>query len=99
MRKMHWSSTYANDITLEIPYSDGSSQTWGYDCTVYTDLESLKLNMTDDFYEPRLDRDRITIVVERGNETFSTEFELGNQIRDEFVELVFNVIDGMLNGN
>lgn len=99
MRKMHWSEPYLNFITIEITYEDNARQTWDYDCYQYESLEALKLNMTADFAEPRLDR-AITIV----NFTsplgdFTSDISGTELIGSDFTDLVFESIEGELNGN
>lgn len=45
----HWSDVYVNHITIEIAYSDGSRQWWGYDCSQYPTMATAKSDMAHDF--------------------------------------------------
>lgn len=99
MKQLHWSFLYANFITLEIPYDDGARQGWDYDCSQYESLETLKANMAADFAEPRMDRTTMMIHVFRNGETFAADVDLPTSTGTQFVDFVFDVIDGIINGD
>lgn len=99
MKELHWSVLDINYIELEIPYNDGSVQGWGYDCSVYISREAVKINMSADFVDPRMDREYVSVHFKKGDEYYSTTIELTDETGDEFADLVFSAIDGVINGN
>lgn len=98
MKKIHWSKTFAEFITLEVPYDDGARQGWDYDCIQYQSYESLKNNMTSDFVDPRMDRSTAMVHVIKGGQSFSAEIEIDDKTGEEFTELIFKTIDELVLG-
>lgn len=99
MKYTHWSTTYIEHINLEISYSDNTAQSWGYDCSWYDSMESLKLDMESDFESIRDDSMVIVITVVRNNTPISISIEFEDIEYSSFTDFIFETAEDMINGN
>lgn len=98
MAQMHWSEPYLNFITIEVVYEDGARQGWDYDCYQYETLEELKLNMEEDFAEPRLDRTEVMLYFTQIDDHYTVDLEATTEIALTFVNTVFGEIENLIGG-
>lgn len=99
MRKIHWSEEYADFISIEVDYNDGCRQGWGYDCQQYLSLDALKQNMAADFKEQRDVWESLTVFVLKDGVNFTAELDVTELTSEEFVQYVFEAIEGFMNGD
>lgn len=99
MINIHWSESYVKFITIEAEYHDGARQTWDYDCIQYETLESLKQNMSDDFSYPSQDISDVFFYFVINNMSITVDIGELQHSGDDFVNLVFDSIEDIIDGN
>ena len=99
MKQIDWFKIFAESIDIQVVYSDAAEQGWGYDCSKYLSLDTLKANMAEDFRTLSNSWDAITITVVKDGETIDGYIPVLNKTGEDFVRQVFNKVDGLLNVN
>lgn len=99
MKIGHWSTSYASSIDIQVVHTDASEQGWGYDCSRYLSLDTLKTNMAEDFKTIRDDWASITITVIRAGQIMIDYIPVQQKTGEDFVQEVFTKVDELLNGN
>lgn len=97
MKTMHWSQVYLSFVTIEVTYSDSARQGWDYDCSQFSTVEDMKLNMAADFNDPRADWSSLMLYVTHNENSWSGEITVPELTTGEdFMTMIFEQIEDML---
>ena len=93
--RSHWSKLYYSFITIEIEYSNGSRQGWGYDCNQFENFDQLKLNLAIDFATQPVGVESLFVFASGPSETVTADLGVPKETGDEFASLVLDSIGGI----
>ncbi len=87
-------------ITVEIRYTDGSIQSWDYECVQYNSMEGLFNNMADDFVKMPASADGTMLHFVAGKDYHSGDLGQTSSSGAEFATMVSGITEEVLkNGN